>query len=437
MLKIIRNIANLFSVLQLLGIFLLLLFGCQPLESPKTDLSPPPGAELFKSKCSNCHAPELALREYRSESVWRDTILRMKQLHKADITKKEIELLVKYHVERQEKEAVLFKEKCEICHPGKVFLEQKLTPDQARSVIKRMQQKAGNTIEDKDIEIIIRYHVQAQQAALEKSFGNITRQITGDKPLLDRQMTLFVEKCSACHEPSRALSVLKDPEVWSQTIKRMQSYSKGAITDAEAAELVDFHVSRQQEELNTFQQTCTRCHDDERINSRSMSDEQWLAIIKRMQQKAPELITDEKISLLAAYFHRRELSLAKIFYDKCPLCHFNIAGQALSAASPKPLDGLIASANKEFGEGLRLGDIGNLLSLHVQRQKRNMQLYENNCTACHPDRSAKGNEAAEGKPAVRSRAEWVFFIAALQGIELTKETQSLINSQIDFHISRY
>ena len=119
MLKIIRNIANLFSVLQLLGIFLLLLFGCQPLESPKTDLSPPPGAELFKSKCSNCHEPELALREYRSESVWRDTILRMKQLHKADISKKEIELLVKYHVERQEKEAALFKEKCEKCHPGK------------------------------------------------------------------------------------------------------------------------------------------------------------------------------------------------------------------------------------------------------------------------------------------------------------------------------
>ena len=428
------NTAAAILLLPFVSVFFFL--SCQPLDTQKTDLPPPAGAELFNSKCSKCHDPELPPAKYLSYEVWRDTISMMKREYNPDISKEEIELLVKYHIKQQQQQAVVFREKCEKCHPGNVFLEQKLTPEQARSIIRRMQLKAGNTIEEKDIEILVRYHIQTQQASLEKSLRGVTREIVGNQDARQRRMLLFVEKCSVCHEPSRALSVIKDPEVWALTIKRMQSYSKGAITDAEAAELVDFHVSRQQEELNTFQQTCTRCHDDERINSRSMSDEQWLATIKRMQLKAPELITDEKISLLAAYFHRRELSLAKIFYDKCALCHFDISGQALSAASPKPLDGLIASANKEFGEGLRLDDISNLLSLHVQRQKRNMQLYENNCTTCHPDRSTKGNEAAEGKLTVRSRAEWVSFIALLQGIELTRETQSLINSQIDFHISR-
>ena len=259
-----RTSANMRAALLLL-LFLSIFFflSCQPLDGPKTDLSPPPGAELFKSKCSKCHAPKVALNEYRSESVWRDTILRMKQMHKADITKDEIEILVKYHVERQEQEAVLFRDRCEKCHPGKVFLNQELTPDQARSIIKRMQLKAGNSIEDSDIEIIVRYHVQTQKAAVESNLRNITKQITGDKPRLERQMRLFIEKCSTCHTPARALNVIKDPEVWALTIKRMQSYSKGSITDAEAAELVDFHVTQQQRELNTFQETCTRCHDDE------------------------------------------------------------------------------------------------------------------------------------------------------------------------------
>ena len=272
---------------------------------------------------------------------------------------------------------------------------------------------------------------------LGKYLSTVSNQAQLDQPVTMGGMALFVEKCSSCHEPDKALSVIKDPEIWAQTIKRMQYYSKGAITDQQAKRLVDFHVTKQQKEINAFKETCTQCHDDERINSRSMSEEQWLATIKRMQQKAPELISDEKTNLLAAYFHRRELTLAKIFYGKCRLCHFDNSGKALLSGSTVQINGLIVLANEEFGRSLQVRNVHNLLSIHAQRQKRNMQLYENKCTTCHPgglpEKIALGKKTLEE----RSRAEWISFIAMLQEIELNKDTQSTINSQIDYHISRH
>ncbi|MBW2466842.1 MAG: hypothetical protein JRF02_06025 [Deltaproteobacteria bacterium] len=105
----------------------------------------------------------------------------MKEEHKADITGKEIGILVNYHINRQKQEAAIFEEKCQKCHPGKVFLEQNLTSEQARAIIKRMQQKAGNTIEDSDIEIIVRYHVQSHQAALEDNIRAVFNKTAGPK----------------------------------------------------------------------------------------------------------------------------------------------------------------------------------------------------------------------------------------------------------------
>jgi cytochrome c5 len=268
---------------------------------------------------------------------------------------------------------------------------------------------------------------------LRKYLSAVSDQAPLDHISMRRGMKLFVEKCSACHEPDRALTVLKDPEVWAQTIKRMQYYSKGAITNQQAKELVDFHVTEQQKEINAFKETCTQCHDDERINSRSMSEEQWLATIKRMQQKAPDLISDEKINLLVGYFHRRELSLARIFYGKCRLCHLDNS----SPDSTVQMNGLIVLANEEFGRSLQVRKVNNILSIHTQRQKRNMQLYEKKCTTCHPGKIPEKKGLGKKNQEERTRAEWISIIAVLQGMELNKEIQNTINSQIDYHISRH
>ncbi len=426
--------------LLLVSVLLFAGLGCQQLAGPKAAPAPLSGAELFKAKCSKCHDLERALGKYRSEEVWRSTITRMRVEHQADISQAEIAQLVRYHVDRQASEAALFKEKCEKCHPGKVFLEKKLSDEQARAIIKRMQEKAGNNISDQDVEIIIRYHIRAQKEALDSSLHAVSSQIEDSGLSLGKDLELFRKKCTTCHQASRALSVIKDPKAWEQTIRRMQSYSNGAITDSDVKNLVDFHVTVQRREVETFRQTCTKCHSDARINSRSMSEAQWLATIKRMQQKAPELITDAKVEILAAYFHRRELTLARIFYGKCRLCHprYN-SGETLTLSDTnKQLDGLIAMANDQFGRSLQITDVKSLLSTHFERQKREMQIYESGCTTCHPDGppSKKPQEADRETKEERSRAEWISFIAALQGTELNKELQEAIDSQIDYHMAR-
>ena len=426
---------------------LLLNGGCQPQHAARKVTAPPPAeAELFKKKCSMCHDLERTLGKYRSVDVWRSTITRMRTEHNADISNNEIDRLVNYHVERQRQEAKVFDEKCQKCHPGKVFLEQNLTPGQARAIIRRMQLKAGNTIDEKDVDIIVNYHIRSHQAALEENLKGVYRTVGGGRPDgrspgggAAKGTTLFIEKCSACHEPDRALSVIKDPEVWAKTVKRMQYYSKGEISDEQVNEIVDFHVFEQQREIEAFQQTCTKCHDDARINSRSMSEDEWLATIRRMQQKAPDLITDEKITLLAAYFHRQELTMAKIFYGKCQMCHYEGTrnGPALGGADSQ-INGLIVMANEELGESLRLNDVNILRNNHVQRQRRNMQLFERDCAVCHlegiPDKKIKPDKNTS--PA-RSRAEWISFIATLQGVKLNKDIQNAINSQIEQHVSRF
>lgn len=423
--------------LLLAALLLLTSAGCQQLTGRKSEVASPSGAQLFQAKCGSCHDLEKAMGKYRTEGLWYVTINRMKEEHQADISREEVEQLVQYHVARQRQEAEIFQEKCQKCHPGQAFLAQRLSGEQARALIKRMQQKAGNTIEDQDIEVIVRYHAQAQQTALENNLQGIYRQILVDQPGMQKGLALFLEKCSSCHQPGRALAMLKDSGTWAQTIKRMQSYSKGAISDREAKELVDFHVSEQQKEIRTFAETCTKCHSDERINSRSMSEEQWLTTIKRMQEKAPELISDEKVNLLAAYFHRRELTLARIFADKCHLCHQKGQPAAALADASVQLNGLITMANAEYGGVLAVKDVNSLLATHVERQKRSMQLYAKNCTACHPDGPPKKRGPDEPGPRTPSRAEWISFIAALQEVELTKESQTTINSQIDFHLSRF
>lgn len=438
-----RTLARIICPAALLVFLLLLLSVGLPLnaEENTAPTSPADEAELFKFKCGKCHDPDLALTEYRSEEVWRDTITRMREVNNADISKEDAQSLITYHVERQKREAAIFKEKCEKCHPGKVFLGKSLSEEQVRSIIKRMQQKPGSTIEEKDIDTIVKYHARSRRAAimegLQPYMENLEVQAAPKQTIsMQEGLALFSEKCAECHELQRALSVFKDPEVWEQTIKRMQYYSKGEITDEQVKRLVGFHVTEQERELYAFRTTCTKCHDEARINNKSMSDEQWLATIRRMQQKAPELISDEKVSLLAAYFHRRELTMAKIFSGKCRICHYGVAGEADFQASQVQLGALIVYASDEIGDALQLNDIESLVYSHTMRQLRNMQLFRQECTTCHPDGPPGREEEEKEEKAGRSRAEWITYIATLQGLELNKDIQSTISSQIDYHIKR-
>ncbi len=58
----------------------------------------------------------------------------------------------------------------------------------------------------------------------------------------DRGKALFEGKCSDCHALSRPLNKTKDRDGWTATVTRMQKVNGCRITDAEAAEIVNYLV---------------------------------------------------------------------------------------------------------------------------------------------------------------------------------------------------
>lgn len=201
----------------------LLFVACQKGPAPVPQAPLLSGAEIFKEKCSGCHELERALQSMKGEDAWLETIKRMQEYSEGMITNQEIDKLVSFHVDRQKKEAVLFKEKCQKCHPGKRIEGKNLTPEQTRELVLRMQQRAGNLISDKDVDIIVNYHVKAQRLALQSTLQRIVNPEAA--PLTEPRVSvvsLFLERCSTCHEPNVAMAVFKDEKLWKATIKRMQ-----------------------------------------------------------------------------------------------------------------------------------------------------------------------------------------------------------------------
>ena len=272
----------------------------------------------------------------------------------------------------------------------------------------------------KYVESFDRYNVPAQQIAPEESTRGVSRTVRHNQPLFKKGQAIFKTDCTACHRITSTLGFRIDSEHWERTIKRLKQISNKPLTRPEIYELVDIHVSQQQEEVAAFKNTCVRCHDDRRINQRSMTQEQWVETIKRMLQKAPELFSDDRISLLTAYFHRRELALVKTFSGSCLNCHF---------------DNIRDSTLYGFGQRLPVAD-KELVALHAERQRKEIQIYESRCFKCHPDRGREKDKTDTENLIVRSRNEWLEFIAKLQGVTLNDASRGKISHQIEYHMQK-
>jgi cytochrome c2 len=311
-------------------------------------------------------------------------------------------------------------------------VEKALTPEQARAVIKRMQQKAGNTIQDDDIDLLVNYHVREHQVSVKNNLGNAMGILKEQDPSFDTEaLTLFVQKCTSCHEPELSLNVIKDKRSWKRTIRKMQAYSRDFITHEDVARLVAFLYGRQKTEKQVFVDTCTGCHTDERISKHSMSEEEWLEVVKRMQAKAPDLITEDKIKIITSYHHRHEAIMTMLFYGQCDQCHL-FSDTQKSDINPgvrriRALNTLVTLANERFAGEISRPEIRNLMNFHVERQQREMDVFKQGCDTCHPaDQPMKGT---------RARKEWAMLIASLQEKLYDTKTDDSINTQINFHVA--
>ncbi len=390
-----------------------------------------PGAELFNAECAKCHGLRRVLNKDKDEQTWINTILRMKNKHQAKISGNQVKELVAFHVSRQKKENEIFQKKCNQCHSGNRYVEKALTPAQARAIITQMQQKAGNKISDKDVDLIVNYHIREHQRAVQRNLQNIlSRGGQEDEEFDMDSLTLFVEKCSSCHEPERGLDVFKTERQWRRTLRKMQAYSRGYISHDDLNMIQVFLISRQSTEEELFKETCTRCHSTDRIITRSMPYEDWIKVIKRMQVMAPQHITDEKIQVLTSYIMRHENVMTSLFYDQCDRCHqfLEKSGsiQSLATNNKKAINSLVLRAEQLLPQEKDPAVVTKLLKFHRERERVEMAVFQGDCFKCHP----------EGKPVPgdkKSRDEWALLIASFQNrIHNTRVTNS-IDIQIKYH----
>ncbi len=398
----------------------------EPPGSTGRNISEPEGAVVFNQACDNCHDLERALSASGDEETWKTTIQKMRDSHGAKVSDIDIATVVSFHVSRQKQEAEVFEEKCQLCHAGNTTSNKSLNRAQVAALVKKMRQKAGNDISDRDVELIINYHVREHRVALDR---NVRGGLGLEKEELDPwQMigrTVFMEKCTSCHAAQRAVGTIKDERAWRISLQRMQDYSKGQISESDIRGLVDFHVREQRRELQVFQETCTSCHPANRFSGRSMSEEETLLMLRKMQGLAPGLVTEEKVQILFLFHQRQENALAGLFEGKCESCHqFRERGEQLLPPTRQNLHKLVTRAKAFFGD-LDQPDVQRLLNFHRQREQREMAVFQTSCANCHSP------EQKEQKPSLSDR---VMQISLLQERELNRKVRETIKTQIKYHI---
>lgn len=244
-------------------------------------------AEVFTEACSTCHDLQRALTAVKDETAWRQTIMAMAQKQGSPVKEDEVEELARFHVRRQEIEQEIFKQKCTTCHPAERALEKIKTQDEWRETMKRMAAKASGQITDDQVDLLINFHKRKER----------------------ENERFFRGGCTACHDLETALSTSGDRQLVEKTIVSMLEKAGKRMSYDEVKKLIDFHNERQREEESLFKKDCTVCHPAERSLEKKKSREEWRDTIRRMQGKAPELISDDEIDFLVTYHIRKSRGL--------------------------------------------------------------------------------------------------------------------------------
>ncbi|MFZ5994468.1 MAG: c-type cytochrome [Thermodesulfobacteriota bacterium] len=244
-------------------------------------------AEVFVEECSTCHDLQRALTAVKDEAAWRQTITAMSEKQDSPVKQDQVEELVRFHVKRQELEQEIFKQRCTTCHPAKRALEKIKTRDEWRETIKRMAAKAPEQIPDEQIDLLVDFH-RRNEKKNEQFFRGI---------------------CTECHDLETALSISGDIRLVDKTIVSMIERAGKKVSYDEITKLINFHNERQKKEQLLFEKDCTKCHAAERSLEKKKAREEWRDIIRRMQEKAPELIDDDEIDFLISYHIRKSKGL--------------------------------------------------------------------------------------------------------------------------------
>lgn len=196
----------------------------------------------------------------------------------------------------------VFEERCTMCH--ELPDPEKLTSEEWVVTLEEMALNAGlNNTETGDVLEFLQSHSRKATKIVSMA----------------KERKLFEEKCSLCHTTDRIFIMPLTKESRHHIVKRMQERASGWITPKEAQGILAY-LNQGTPETNKpvrkktnggsaelFRERCTACHTAERIflkvkeSKKSNKAPEWLHIVKRMREKAPEWVTEKEAGKIMQY----------------------------------------------------------------------------------------------------------------------------------------
>jgi mono/diheme cytochrome c family protein len=198
------------------------------------------GQNLFEKRCIACHSlpdPAQPPPEGWAEKLQiMAPMARLKPPQQADI----LEYLLSHTrnsvaAAALDEDRVLFEEKCSRCHTlERVFLIP-LTDETRKHVVYRMQARSGTGwLSDQEVEQILAYLAIAGEGV------TVTQAVSPDAG----GQELYFARCSACHTLERVFLRLEqsapDNPPWAHTVSRMRGKAPQWMTEAEAAQILEY-----------------------------------------------------------------------------------------------------------------------------------------------------------------------------------------------------
>jgi len=192
---------------------------------------------------------------------------------------------------------------------------------------------------------------------------------------------LFSNKCTQCHEASRAQKIHDSGKVPMDVVKAMQKMKGAKISDADAIDIGKF-LEAPFWLLPLFRGECTQCHTVDRIIEVCGKGPVSKETIKRMQLKGAKL-TDAQVDQLLDSInkerrHRRHVALTDIFNKKCTRCH----DAARAQKTHESVTGLVSTMQKKKGADISDEDAIDIVKF-LEAPYWLMPLFRGECTGCH------------------------------------------------------
>jgi mono/diheme cytochrome c family protein len=290
------------------------------------------GQKITNRKCSKCHSLERVYQSYKSDTAWTHTIHKMAELDYPNITNFDVQQIVGYLVQQQQKRQgeekdklrmeigrSLVSRKCSICHNLDRIFGAKKSQRGWSETVGRMTKTNGDAdyLSDQEAEDIVYFLTHIRQ---EKPQVKPDPDITNDgKDFSDKKIRALVAlKCSAgCHALDRVLRVHKDETGWLETVNSMVEITgdPNFLTPQEKKDIVHFlsnrkpSKSRKPEGLHPdtsethplLDNKCNVCHDLERIQRVERNKEEWTDIVNSMVESTGDpnyLSSQEKSKII-------------------------------------------------------------------------------------------------------------------------------------------